>query len=68
MIFLKKYNLPFGASIGAIYGVPRSYTSAELIQYSDELMYKAKRAGKGRVIIEELPSKSFPQERMKTFG
>ena len=46
--FLKKYKLPFGASIGAIYGAPRSYTSAEVILYYDELMYKAKRAGKGR--------------------
>ena len=46
--FLKKYKLPFGASIGAIYGAPRSYTSAEVILYYDELMYKVKKAGKGR--------------------
>ena len=41
----------FGASVGVLIAEPADYTAYELIQQSDELMYDAKKAGKGRFIV-----------------
>lgn len=44
-------TVEFGASLGALIAEPGYYDAFELIQKSDELMYHAKKAGKGRYII-----------------
>jgi len=45
-----------GVSIGVIYGNPGQNSAERLIKLSDELMYEAKQAGKGRFVLKPLPS------------
>lgn len=47
-----------GASIGVIYGRPGSNGADKLIMLSDLLMYKAKKAGKGRTVLQPILSSS----------
>ena len=48
-------DISVGVSIGVIYGNPGQNSAEHLIHLSDELMYEAKQAGKGRFVLKPIP-------------